>query len=294
MWLSLLAGFSYLWRRYAMQAAAVRRLEASLREEESAVRREPGWFAMWMVRAGFRNRRAPMLFLLATLIGTLAGVAVSFAVVVTGVTDVLSVIFLSLPGAVGEVFLPLVWSLPWVAGLFLAGLPALIVQSTRKRRVTHIEQDLPTLLDLLSSLAEAGLGFDSALDRILDAQPPTRPLVQEFRRFQTDVLAGRGRIPALRQLGQRVDVTWFSILIAALVHAEQVGSGLSETLKIQAEDLRQRRRERALAFSMAMPVRLLPALVICFLPGLMVAAIAPIGYQIVEVLDQFIRQPFGG
>jgi hypothetical protein len=45
---------------------------------------------------------------------------------------------------------------------------------------------------------------------------------------------------------------------------------------------------------MALPVRLLPALVICFLPGLMVAAVAPVAFQIVQVLDQFIRQPFGG
>jgi tight adherence protein C len=208
--------------------------------------------------------------------------------------DQLTDVLLSVPGAVGEVFLPLVWGLPWAAGLFLAALPALIVQSARKRRVTAVEQDLPIMLDLLSALAEAGLGFDAALDRILDAEPQQRPLVQEFRLFQTDVLAGRGRVVALRQLGRRVDVTWFSILVAALVHAEQVGSGLSETLKIQAEDLRQRRRERALAFAMAIPVRLLPALVICFLPGLMVAAIAPVGYQIVQVLDQFIQQPFGG
>lgn len=294
MWLSLLAGFSYLWRRYALQAAAVRRLEESLQEETATVRRERGWFAMWLYRAGFRHRRAPFLFLLSTFIGIVAGAIVSFAFVSSGLVELLVAILSSVPGAVGEVFLPLVWALPWVGGLFLAGLPALVVQTTRKRRVTMIEQDLPIFLDLLSTLAEAGLGFDSALDRILGAQPPSRPLVQEFRLFQIDVLAGRGRIPALRQLGQRVDVTWFSILVAALVHAEQVGTGLSETLKIQAEDLRQRRRERALAFSMAMPVRLLPALVICFLPGLMVAAIAPIGYQIVEVLDQFIRRPLGG
>ena len=60
-------------------------------------------------------------------------------------------------------------------------------------RVAQVERDLPVTLELLATLAEAGLGFDAALDRILTSQPSERALVQEFRTFQAEVLAGRPR-----------------------------------------------------------------------------------------------------
>ena len=47
---------------------------------------------------------------------------------------------------------------------------------------------------LLATLAEAGIGFDSGLDRILDSQPANRPLTQELRQFQIELLAGRPRV----------------------------------------------------------------------------------------------------
>ena len=61
-------------------------------------------------------------------------------------------------------------------------------------------------------------------------------------------------------------MTAVTILISALLQAEQIGSGVAEVLRSQADDLRQRRRERAIEFSMALPVKLLFPLVICFLP----------------------------
>jgi pilus assembly protein TadC len=91
-----------------------------------------------------------------------------------------------------------------------------------------------------------------------------------------------------------VNVPWFGIFVSALVHAEQVGAGLAATLRAQADDLRSRRRERALAMAMAVPVKLLFPLVTCFLPGIMIAALGPIIFQIVQVLDQFTRSAFGG
>jgi len=122
-----------------------------------------------------------------------------------------------------------------------------------------------------------------------------RPLGQDMRIFQVDILAGRSRIEALRRLMKRVDVAWFSIFISAVIHAEQVGSGLAHTLRVQADDLRNRRRERVLALTMSIPVKLVLPLVICFLPGIMLAAIGPTAYQILRVMDQSaLQQGFGG
>ena len=83
------------------------------------------------------------------------------------------------------------------------------------------------------------------------------------------MLAGRPRIASLRRLARRVDVTAFTIFVSALVQTEQTGSGVAEVLRRQADDLRDRRREQAVAIAMALPVKLLFPLVICFLPGLL-------------------------
>jgi len=74
-----------------------------------------------------------------------------------------------------------------------------------------------------------------------------------------------------------------------LVQAEQVGSGISEVLRRQADDLRNRRRERALALANALPVKLLFPLVICFLPGLFVATLGPTFYQFFQFADAVIQ-----
>jgi tight adherence protein C len=150
-----------------------------------------------------------------------------------------------------------------------------------------VERDLPVTLELLATLAEAGLGFDAALDRILTSQPSYRVLVQEFRTFQAEVLAGRPRVDCLRRIARRLDVTAVTILISALVQAEQIGSGVAEVLRSQADDLRQRRRERAIEFSMALPVKLLFPLVICFLPGILLFTLGPAFYEFFRLADTY-------
>jgi tight adherence protein C len=138
-------------------------------------------------------------------------------------------------------------------------------------------------------MAEAGLGFDAALTRIVRAQGPGRALMTEFVNFQHDVLAGIPRAQALRQLARRVDVPSLTSFASAIIQAEQVGASMAETLQHQAVDLRQRRRENALLQAQALPVKLVFPLVICFLPGIFVSTLAPVLYQMVQVADSVLR-----
>lgn len=250
-----------------------------------------GW---WLFQAGYRRSNAVTLFLFATVVTTTLSIILVYLILSSEVTTALEQLLRALPGAVGEVFLPLVWLSPYLAMVTMAAFPAVIVRGRRRRRVQAIEQDLPLTLDLLATLAEAGLSFDAALDRVLETQRRQRPLMEDFRLFRLEILTGRGRIEALRRLNRHVNVPWFSIFVSALVHAEQVGAGLATTLRAQADDLRSRRRERALAFAMAVPVKLLFPLITCFLPGIMIASLGPIILQIVQVLDQFLGNTFGG
>ncbi|MEC8555643.1 MAG: type II secretion system F family protein [Planctomycetota bacterium] len=264
----------------------------ALNEEagSEASRSRLGW---WLFQSGYRSPNATKWFSLASLgCALLAGVA-AYAISQSEVLPLLESLLYQIPGAVGEVFLPIVWLMPYAAVLTLGAMPAAIVRAKRRKRVTQIEQDLPLALDLLATLAEAGLSFDAALDRVLENQRRERPLAQDFRLFRLEILTGRPRIESLRRLNRHVNVPWFSIFISALIHAEQVGAGLAATLRAQADDLRSRRRERALAMAMAVPVKLLFPLIVCFLPGIMIAALGPILYEIVQALDSVIGRGFG-
>jgi pilus assembly protein TadC len=250
---------------------------------------EQGPLERWLFLAGFRDERAPRLFIVSTAVCSLIGLGLVFAVRAAGTVQTMVFIASSIPGNVGEVFLPLAYASPWLMLVIMASLPALVVRARRRKRVQQVEQDLPILLDLLATLAEAGLGLDAAIDRVLDSIPPERALPQEFRAFQRDSIAGRPRVLALRLLGRRVSVPWFSMFVSAVVQAEQIGAGLAEVLKVQAEDLRQRRKEQALAFAMATPVKLLLPMIVCFMPGIFVAALGPVFFEIFQFLDNFTQ-----
>ncbi|MEM9826479.1 MAG: type II secretion system F family protein [Planctomycetota bacterium] len=252
------------------------------------------WYAWWLYRAGYRSGRAPFVFGLILFCFAAAAASIVWLIFQTGLMPQAERLLYEVPGGVGEVFLPLAWIAPWMGGLSFLAMPILIIRARRRKRIMQTEQDLPVTLDLLATLAESGIGFDAALDRILDTQSSIRPLPQDMRMFQVDILAGRSRIEALRRLMARVDVPWFTIFVSALIHAEQVGSGLANTLRIQADDLRNRRRERVLALTMSLPVKLVLPLVICFLPGILLAAIGPTAYQVLTVLDSSSLQQGAG
>lgn len=193
------------------------------------------------------------------------------------------------PGGVGETFLPVVWVAPWIIAILMVCLPWTIVRAARRQRVAMIEQDLPLAMELMATLSESGLGFDSALMRILKTRLSGRPLADELRIYQADLLAGRPRIESLRRLSGRMRVGSISILVSALVQAEQMGMGIAKVLRSQADDIRARRREAAIAFANALPVKRLFPLVICFLPGLFVWTLGPAFIQLFRLTETFVR-----
>jgi tight adherence protein C len=86
-----------------------------------------------------------------------------------------------------------------------------------------------------------------------------------------------------------VRVLSLSVVVSAIVQAEQLGMGLAAVLRRQADDLRDRRRERANAFANSLPVKRLLPMVICFLPGLFVWTLGPFFVQIFRMADTFTR-----
>jgi tight adherence protein C len=240
--------------------------------------------------AGYRSPRAARWFIGLSVASTATGAAMILLlrrsrIVETGLAGLSSI-----PGAIGEIFwIPLLLG-PWIMLVALSALPTLVVRGSRRRIVTEVERDLPLVLELLATLGESGLGFEAALARVIDAQPPDRPLTVEFRTFQRETLTGRPRTEALRRLARRLDVPSLTIFISAVVQAEQIGSGVSDVLRRQAEDVRDRRRDRALNLAQSLPVKLLFPLVICFLPAIFVVTLGPIFLQFLKFADAMMNK----
>lgn len=280
--------------RLLQRQHSVRRLFADVDSDAAALQLQTDHdtgIRRWLFLAGFRNAAALPAFWGAIVIALLAGLATSYLFYMSGIQQMMINSVSLIPGGVSEVFLPIVWLAPWLLLFFVSLMPILIVRGARRKRIEHVEKDLPLVLELLAALSEAGLGFDAALTRILKTRLADRPLANEFRTFQADLLSGRPRVECLRRFGRRLQVPGVTIFVSALVQAEQLGMGIAHVLRQQADDLRMRRRERATAFANALPVKRLFPLVVCFLPGLFVWTLGPVFVQLFQMADTFVRVP---
>lgn len=249
----------------------------------------PTALTRWLYLAGYRGRQASRWFVSYSTLCLACGVFVVWGASRTQAYALAARALDTAPGGIGTLFAPIWHAGPWFVAAIIALAPWLIVRRARRQRVAQVERDLPVALELLATLAEAGLGFDAALAAVERALPPGRALASELRTFQADVLAGRGRVECLRRLAWRLDVPAVTVVVSALVQAEQVGAGIAETLRHQADDLRNRRRVLALERSMALPVKLMFPLVICFLPGLFVFTLGPAYAQFFQYADSLIQ-----
>ncbi|MEO1528664.1 MAG: type II secretion system F family protein [Planctomycetota bacterium] len=291
---ALLVALVAAWRWLSMRTRSQQRwFEASGGETSNASADASGLSDMdrrgllgrWLYRAGYRGPTAVPLFLLATAVCTAIGLTVALLFTFSGLQTVAEQIMVGIPGGVGETFLPVVWVAPWLIFLLIGFAPLLVVRAARRQRVETIEQDLPLSLELLSTLSEAGLGFDVAVSRIQRTRLGGRALASEFQFFQADLLGGRSRVESLRRLSSRIDVPSVSVFVSALVQAEQIGMGIARVLRQQAEDVRARRRERAIAFANSLATKRVIPMVICFLPGLFVWALGPALVQLFKMVD---------
>jgi tight adherence protein C len=190
---------------------------------------------------------------------------------------VLLVIFLGPAGGFG--FVQIALSIVFVVflGWFL---PDFFLRSRAGARQHQIQLSLPDGLDLLSITVEAGLGFDSALNRV--AGEVEGPLGQEFHRVVQEIQLGEERIEALRSLADRNDVAELKTFVLAMVQADILGIAVSQVLEVQAREMRIKRRQRAEERAMKLPVKLVFPVVLCIFPALLLVMLGPAAIQIYE------------
>jgi len=164
-----------------------------------------------------------------------------------------------------------------LGGLGLA-LPYLWLINHIRHRQTIITKSLPDSLDLITTCVEAGLGLDAALSRV--AEKVEGPFADELSRTLREVGMGRMRRDALRELGERTGVPDLISFVNAVIQAEQMGTGIGQVLRVQSDQLRLRRRQRAEEMANAAPVKMVFPLVLCIFPTLFLVILGPAGISI--------------
>jgi len=164
-------------------------------------------------------------------------------------------------------------------------LPAMVLARKAKKRQHRIRLSLADALDLLVVSVEAGLGLDQALARVAQELNFAHPdLSSELRLVNLELLAGKGRSEALRNLAERTGVDDLSSLVAMLVQTDKFGTSVANSLRVFSETLRTKRRQRAEEAAAKTGVKMVFPLVVCIFPSIWIVTIGPAAIRFIQVL----------
>ncbi len=152
-------------------------------------------------------------------------------------------------------------------------LPGIWLGQQIKKRQKEIIKALPDALDLLTISVEAGLAFPQAIQRLTEKFEGE--LSQEFRKVLSDVRLGRASRDALKDMIDRCGVDDVQTFLGAVIQAEQLGVSIGRILKIQSEQMRMRRRQRAEESAQKAPIKMLFPMVFLIFPALFVVILGP-------------------
>lgn len=191
-------------------------------------------------------------------------VLVLFILLPLGVEFSRMIMFMALAGAAGVV------------------LPDFYLKSLASKRAEEINKSLPDALDLMTVSVEAGLGFDAALVKVVEKLPGV--LSMEFGRVLQEIKMGKPRREALRDLGQRANVDDLTTFLGSLIQADQLGVSIGNVLRLQSEQMRGKRRQRAEEKAMKAPIKMLIPLVLFIFPTIFIVLLGPAALQIIATM----------
>lgn len=173
-----------------------------------------------------------------------------------------------------------------LVGAILLGFfyPVIWLIETKKKREKEVIRVLPMYLEFISMSVEAGLNLNGAIGQAVD-KGPAGAMRNEFQIVMRDIRAGASRADALTRLAERVDIKEVSSFVRAVIQAERLGSSMGNLLKIQSEQRRNERFQRAEKQAMEAPVKLI-------LP--LMAFIFPVTFMILAfpIIVKFMEQGF--
>jgi tight adherence protein C len=159
-------------------------------------------------------------------------------------------------------------------GLFIGfKAPDMYLGTKAGKRASEVIDSLPDALDLLTISVEAGLGFDAALIKMTEKMKGA--LADEFRRAAGEQRVGKSRVEALRGITERVDQDELKNFISAMIQADQLGVSMSKVLRIQSEQMRLERRQRAEERAAKAPILIMLPTIGCIFPALFIVILGP-------------------
>ncbi len=230
--------------------------------------KEIGGLRLRLVHAGYRRPESLSIFLALRVAFTLGAVGVV------------------LSGVVGRPNLQL-----GTAALGLGYLlPGMVLARLAKRRQHRVRLALPDALDLLVVSVEAGLGLDQAMVRVGQELGSAYPdLTADLRQVNFELVAGKARSEALRDLATRTGVEDLNALVAMLVQTDKFGTSVARSLRVYSETLRTKRRQRAEEAAAKTGVKMVFPLVLCIFPAIWIVTIGPAAIQFVKVLFPLMK-----
>jgi len=203
--------------------------------------------------------------------------AIRFILAVVLAGFLIAVVIISPPSNPSDNFI-------YIGGAAFAGffLPHLMLTSRIARRQKEIRKAMPDALDLLTICVEAGLGFDAAMSKV--SEKWENELSLAFARVIREVQLGKVRRDALKDMSDRLGIAEMTSFVAAIIQSEQLGVSMAKVLRIQSDQMRVKRRQRAEEEAHKAPVKMIIPMALLIFPSIMIIILTPAAMQIMQSL----------
>jgi tight adherence protein C len=166
-----------------------------------------------------------------------------------------------------------------VGGFYL---PQILLSRKITRRQKEVRNAMPDALDLLTICVEAGLGFDAAMSKVSEKWETELSLA--FARVIREVQLGKVRREALKDMSDRLGIPELTSFVAAIIQSEQLGVSMAKVLRIQSDQMRIKRRQRAEEEAHKAPIKMIIPLALLVFPSIMIIILTPAVIQIMGSL----------
>jgi len=164
-------------------------------------------------------------------------------------------------------------------------LPNFVLAHQVSKRQRRIMNDFPDALDLMVACTEAGLGLNAALQRVAQELAVSSPvLAEELALVNAQVRAGVDRVDALKDLAERTGVVDIRGLVSMLAQSMRFGVSIADTLRVYAEEFRDKRMQRAEEKAAMVGTKMIFPLVLCMFPAFFVVTVGPAVLGVLKVL----------
>jgi tight adherence protein C len=221
-----------------------------------------------LMQAGYRSAHAPVVYRAIQLI-------LMFALPLA-----FTLLWMALARPMSEVLLPAV-------AAFLAGfiLPRFMLNRMIANRQLRISWGLADALDLMVITMEAGLGLNAAMVKVCEEMEEVHPdICKEFEIVNLEIRVGRERSEALRNLAERTGVEDLNSLVGMMIQADRFGTSIARAVRVYADSLRTKRKQRAEQAAQAAAFKLLLPLGALLFPTMFIVILGPALLNIMDML----------